>query len=305
MEPAAQETQAPQGDDPLVAPRSGTARARLRVAVVGHVCIDSNVVDGVSREQPGSPGFFIAASLRGHHDITVSLIAPHGSDVRALAPWLPFASNANGRESLRFENTIVGDIRTQRATGIALAEPHPLTRAERRAIRAADVLILAPLVDRFPARYVRTVIDAASPDALVALLPQGLFRVVGEDGVVTAGVADELEQIAQEASLIVFSEEDAPDSEYAAWRLAELDGHALVVLTRAAAGARIVTDLDSLDVPTTPVPPRRVLSPVGAGDVFAAACAIALRRGASPAVAVAAAHAAAAAHLLRPAVSQR
>lgn len=270
--------------------RARESRNRLSLVVAGHVCVDRNVVDGTEHISPGSPAYFIAQTLRDEPAIATQVIAPHGSDFDAVAPWLPIVTPTRGGSTLHFENTITSAARTQRATGLDLAAPSRLTSAERSALRTADIILLTPLVDRYPAAYVSSLIDAASPGALVALLPQGYLRGVEEDGTVVPQLGEALQSVAQECSLIVFSEDDVPDSDGLAWRLAELDNRPQIVITRAERGATVVTDIDSVDVPTAPIPPGDIVNPVGPGDVFAAACAIAMRRGFDVADAIRAGH---------------
>ncbi len=277
------------------------ARTRhLSLVVVGHLCIDHNTVDGVARISPGSPAYFISEALSGHPNITTTIIAAHGTDFDDLAGWLPIVTPTRGSRSLHFANTLTGTTRIQRVSGLSFAAPLPLTRNERAALRRADVVILAPIVDQFPAEYVSAVVDACSPRAFVALLPQGYLRTIDGDGAVGIGVSQDIEDAARECSLVVFSDEDTPDADVAAWRLAELDNRPRVIVTRARHGATIVSDIDSIDVPTTPIAQADIVNPVGPGDVFAAAVAVALARGTGIVDAVRAGNAAAGRHLVTP-----
>lgn len=278
--------------------RQGRAEATpLSVVIAGHVCIDSNVVDGNATTSPGSPAYFIAGALRGLPGITTTVIAPHGADFDELAPSLQIATPRHNRGSLHFENVITGAVRQQRATGLDGAVPSALTRAEKAALARADILLIAPLVDEFSARYVASLVDATAPHALIVLLPQGYLRRVDGDGAITPSISAELAAVSSEAAVIVFSDDDSSDPEVLAWRLAEGDNRPKVVITRAENGATVITDIDSIDVPTTPIPTEHIVNPVGAGDVFSAAVAVALRRGAPIEEAVRFGHVTAARHV--------
>lgn len=267
----------------------------VHVVILGHVCIDHITRDGHSTTAPGSPAYFIARTLTNAH---VTVIAPHGHDFDALPHHLQFATPTRGEHTLSFDNTIHAHERTQSVHELESATPQPLTRPERRALANADIVILTPLVDRLPADYVTTALNAARPDTLVALLPQGYLRQVGPDGAVTQTLSTQLLAVAAECALIVFSDEDSPDPEVLAWWLTELPHRPRVIVTCADQPALGIEDLETITVPTRPIPPERIQSPVGAGDVFAAHCALAMHAGESFDEVIRAGHVAAAQHLI-------
>ena len=120
---------------------------------------------------------------------------------------------------------------------------------------------------------------------------QGWLRRTGEDGRVEPAPLAEVPK--DEAPLpfdvAIVSEEDHPDAEGAARRLART-----VAITRGGRGARLIAPTESLEIPAAPA---REVDPTGAGDVFGVVLTLELAQGKPLAVAGHAA-AAAAAHVV-------
>jgi len=117
---------------------------------------------------------------------------------------------------------------------------------------------------------------------------QGWLRQVGADGRVEPAPLAELPspETALPFDVAIVSEEDHPDAEGAARRLART-----AAITRGARGARLLAESDCVNIPAAPA---REVDPTGAGDVFGVVLTLELARGRPLAVAGRAAAAAAA-----------
>jgi sugar/nucleoside kinase (ribokinase family) len=117
---------------------------------------------------------------------------------------------------------------------------------------------------------------------------QGWLRRTGEDGRVAPAVLAERPAPSTPAPLdvAIVSQEDHPDAEVAARRLART-----AAITRGAHGARLVAETEWTEIPAAPA---REVDPTGAGDVFGVVLTLELAQGKSLIVAGRAAAAAAA-----------
>jgi sugar/nucleoside kinase (ribokinase family) len=117
---------------------------------------------------------------------------------------------------------------------------------------------------------------------------QGWLRRTGEDGRIEPAPLAEVpkDETPLPFDVAIVSEEDHPDAEGAARRLART-----VAITRGARGARLIAPTESLEIPAAPA---REVDPTGAGDVFGVVLTLELAQGRPLAVAGRAAAAAAA-----------
>ncbi len=102
---------------------------------------------------------------------------------------------------------------------------------------------------------------------------QGWLRRAGEDGrIEPALLPDTLEaRTPPPFDVAIVSEEDHPDAERAARRLART-----AAITRGARGARLIAAAESLEIPAAPA---REVDPTGAGDVFGVVLTLELAQG--------------------------
>lgn len=126
----------------------------------------------------------------------------------------------------------------------------------------SDIFHMAPLTGEVPASLAAAIADSA----LVGVTPQGWLRHRAADGLITAKLWDECEQILDRADILVLSEHDPRDR-------AELERYMRPVrygiVTRSISGA----DIFEYGKHLTHVPafPAKELDPTGAGDCYAAA----------------------------------
>lgn len=159
------------------------------------------------------------------------------------------------------------------------AVPPRLTRPMLDLIRAADILVVAPLTPNYPLASVQSILNQKQEDALTVLCPQGFFRDIQPDGTIKPRQFTEFADFVPLVDLVILSEEDTHDARNQAsrWTGSTRDTHAII--TQGALGATIVDKRgNARRVPTESVPPEAILDSVGCGDFFAMGTAIAYWR---------------------------
>jgi len=138
--------------------------------------------------------------------------------------------------------------------------------------RAAGIVHLGPIADEL----VPEMVDAF-PDALIGVTPQGWMRAWGEDGLIRAVPWAAAEQVLARADAVILSEHDV-DHPSVIDRYAALGR--LLVVTRGERGASIHRDGQWRHVSAFKA--GRQVDPTGAGDAFAAAYLIHLKKSGDP-----------------------
>lgn len=172
-------------------------------------------------------------------------------------------------ETTRFVNTYTRNDRQQRVEAVA----EPLSAEQLLPDwRSAPLVHLAPIASEVPPELVH-----AFPSALIGVTPQGWLRAWDETGLISAVPWAKAEVVLARADAVILSEQDVLDATL-------IDRYAeqarLLVVTRGERGASVyragqVTDIAAFQS-------RRQVDPTGAGDVFAAAYLIHLRRTGDP-----------------------
>lgn len=248
-----------------------------RVVVLGQVCIDENIVGGIA-QQPrwGSAVLFARQHLVDVHGITPSVIAPHGSD---FAQRELIANPATGGSTLVYENTTVAGSTVRAARSLDNVAPVPLDDRLRAIVRAAALVIVAPLLANYAVADIAGIHAAMRPGATRALLAQGYFRAVEADGSVVVRDFVEAGDILPFFDLVVLSDEDCAGGWDAVralatdWSIAHPGLQ--VVVTRNSRGAVLFHDGEVEHFGTSAIPVSRAAHLVGAGDTFATALALA------------------------------
>jgi 1D-myo-inositol 3-kinase len=174
-------------------------------------------------------------------------------------------------QTTRFVNTYHERVRLQHIE--AQAEP---LRAEHLLTewRTVPIVHLAPV-----AAEVDPDILAAFPDALVGVTPQGWMRAWNEQGRIRPVVWANADAVLARADVVIVSEQDVHDP-------AELERYAerarLLVVTRGERGASVYRGGPSQVRHVAAFQAGRQVDPTGAGDVFAAAYLIRLRKTGDP-----------------------
>ncbi|MDF2444361.1 MAG: hypothetical protein JWR01_2564 [Subtercola sp.] len=254
------------------------------VVIVGHVCIDENTGSDSGDSSPqrlrrtaGSPAFFINRQLQAVPDVAVSVIAPHDVDFLDLRSGVPLLNPATPGGTLLYRNHIDGDVRRQECFHAQNADPVPVTAEYARALAAADIVIVAPLLANFTPGYLDAALQSARPDALTLLLVQGYLRAVGGDGSVGQREFAEYAEVIPRFDVVVFSDEDLSDALAVADRWSREFPGTKVLVTQNRHGATCFEAGVPVHVPATPLERQGVGSVIGAGDVFSAALAVSYR----------------------------
>ncbi|TQM61522.1 carbohydrate kinase family protein [Klugiella xanthotipulae] len=261
-----------------------------RIAIVGDVCIDENVIDGQHTLTWGSSAAYISHYLHRHDGIDSAIVAPYARDFLHCADGLTLVDPPRDGASLRYENIVAADRRVQYCHGATENVPGALSSAARAAIAAANILFVTPLTPLMPHEYVASVIQATSPGCLTVLLPQGYMRRCDADGLVHQSALGRAERLLSLFDLVVLSDEDYPDAVRRAQSWQRHAPRTNLVVTQNKRGATLVGPDGLTHVPTRPLTEGERVSPVGAGDTFSAALALALFTGEPVTEAIATAH---------------
>jgi 1D-myo-inositol 3-kinase len=241
----------------------GQTNGPVEFIAVGHLAVDRL---GDERALGGAAAY---AAITSHRlGLRSGVITSLGEDFpfwEALAGISVFYSESERTTS--FENTYEGDQRAQRIR--SLARRIDATRfVSARPYLAEDAAILyCPIVHEVLPPFERL-----SPQGLLGVAPQGLFREWDETGKVSMLDWVEAQSSLAPTDFVCMSEDDAVAPEALA---EDFPGKAFVV-TKGARGCRVHSGGDVYDFPAVPA---REVDVTGAGDVFAAAFLVSLRRG--------------------------
>ncbi len=226
----------------------------------------------------GAAGF--AARAAALLEVRVALVTAAPPDHPLLAPLLQTPGLTTRVRPSATLTTFALDYSGPRRR-LTLRDPGTRLRAGDlpRELAGAAAAYVAPVAGECDGELVR-----ALGSRLIGVGLQGWLRRFGAGGAVEPCVGAEVEQLPEGIGAVIFSEEDHPDAELLAARLAE---RTVVALTRGARGATLYMSDRRHDVPAAAA---REVDPTGAGDVFGVVFTLALAAGATPADA--AAHAA-------------
>lgn len=238
----------------------GEARAPSYV-IVGHVTLD--IVSG--GRVPGGTATY--AGKMAHNlgeDVGVVTSAAPDFDFEAALPGIQVRV-APARQTSTFENIYTAGERKQYIRAVAA----PLDAAAiPQDWRGAGIVHLAPLTNE-----VRAGVEQAFADALRAATPQGWLRRWGADGLVrTEGWKPLLPRLGA-LDAVILSEEDVHRDEATIDLLRR--SVPLLVVTRSSRGGTLFRQGQPWSYPAFPA---REVDPTGAGDAFAPAFLIELRR---------------------------
>ncbi len=238
-----------------------TKQEPIEFLAIGHVTID--LVNG-ERRLGGSASY---AALAAHHlGINTALLTAAGSD---FPYWDQFGSiftkTIVSPHTTELEHTFVDGRRHQRVRRIA----DPIPREHLTGLSLADdvAVLYCPVVHEIEAP-----LNRLAPHGLSAVAPQGFFRQWDPTGRISIHEWEGADNALAEADVVCMSEEDAE----VPGKLAERFAGKAFVITRGRDGCRVYSGVDVFDFPAVPA---REVDATGAGDVFAAALVIALRRG--------------------------
>ncbi len=266
----------------------------MNIILFGHVCIDRNVTEHAEYTSWGSPAIYMATYLQGHLSENPVIISSYGPD---LLPYLPkiqiLPEHPNRDHTLRYENHMRSVPRIWKAYQTNEATVPELTPEIQQALNQADLLIVGPILPNFSAESLKELMSHLSPNALKVLCPQGYFRSIQQDGLVAKQEFNQADQIVPMFDLLVYSEEDHTQALELAKTWANMSSKTKFIVTNGPSGATVVDQSGANHIPTTPIPPEKIIDSVGCGDVFAVTAAYYYRISGDLRKAVAEAHKAA------------
>jgi sugar/nucleoside kinase (ribokinase family) len=279
-------------------PNSG----KPNIVFVGHVVIDHNKVEQTSYVRWGSPAMFMRRYFLSSAAINPTIIASYGADFLQFASdTLLLPKKPDLEHSIVYENIYKNGYRTLYCHGDVKAVPE-ISPEVIEALSRADLLFLAPLTPAFTTGYINEIMQHVRPDCIKTVVPQGYFRDFDADGLVGPREFQEAAAILPNFDLVIISDEDHPHADKIAHEWKQASPKTNVIVTENAQGADIILDNGVRHIPTNPVPPEKMVDPVGLGDTFSAACAFELRQTGDIDKAVIAGHTAAREKLISPLV---
>lgn len=238
-----------------------TKQHPIELVAIGHVTLD--IVDGEPRLGGAASYAALTADRLG---VNAGIVT---SAARDFPFWDRFANvhrrTIDSPHTTELEHHFADGRRRQRVRHVACA-----IRSEHlTGLPLADdaAVLYCPVLHEIECPFERL-----SPGGLVTVAPQGFFRRWDDTGWITVGEWDEAETALADADAVCLSEDDTPVPE----ELAEHFSGRAFVITRGRQGCRVYSGADVFDFPAVPA---REVDPTGAGDVFAAAFTLSLRRG--------------------------
>lgn len=234
--------------------------------IVGHVTLDivaGGLVPGGTATYAGR----MARNLGEHVGVVTS--AADDFDFASVLPGIA-VHRIPAAATSTFENRYVDGTRVQFIR--AVAEPLKASEVPTR-WRQAGTALLAPLTNE-----VREGVESVFAGSTVASTAQGWLRRWGADGLVHLDGWDTLVRRLSGLDAVILSEEDVHRDEATIDLLRR--NLRLLVVTRGVRGATLFVDGLATDFPAYPT---TEVDPTGAGDAFAAAFLVELRRSGDPA----------------------
>lgn len=211
--------------------------------------------------------------LQRTYGVRPVVISNYGPDMLEYLPDVTMVPGAPSRgKTLVYENDSHTGKRIQRCHNLKFADASEITSDVAAIIREADIVVVATLLPNYSAKYVQELLRYAKPPALKVLCPQGYFRHIAGDGLVTIREFNEALDIVPLFDLVMYSEEDYPKAFELAreWKHSSAMADTKIIVTQSAEGASIIEKNEAVHVPTTPIPHDQIVDSVGCGDTFAA-----------------------------------
>ena len=139
----------------------------MKIVIFGHVCIDHNALEGNSFISAGSPAMFMQRIFSQLPECTVTIIAPYGPDFSQYIGMSRFyPESPQPIQTMIYENTVTGGVRTQRCLHAESASPVPIDDTVKQLISSADCICIAPLAPNFPSEYIKHIAALKKPEIL-------------------------------------------------------------------------------------------------------------------------------------------
>lgn len=236
----------------------------MNALIIGNLTIDINDTESDTYKGVGGSSFFTGKIL-SRLDATVEIVSPRGEDFpdEMLEGMTLHPAKPNKKNTLTFKN--IFDKKGRRQI-VLHAEDAGYFKEGDIPDCNCDAVFVTPLIDNMDYTFHLYVYEKF-PRALRMLLPQGLFRRIGENGLVEKKNWTKAQKISSLYNIIVFSREDVEGADAFAQNLSE--GETIVVVTKDKDGCSVYVRGKRTDIPAFKV--ISIIDSTGAGDIFAAA----------------------------------
>ncbi len=241
-----------------------------RIAIIGHVCVDENTIDGERTVRWGSPLLYMAEYFIKKHDIRPVLIAPYSKDLAEYVNTGLLLNKPSGFNTLRYRNRIRGDARIQSCVNTLNSGPVKLIPEMKKTLKSTDIFIFAPLLPNYKAAYLKAIEKILPSECLKIILPQGYLRKARLGRPIIKREFKEYANILSQFTTSIQSDEDSEYSERTAKRWSEQFPDLHVIVTRNRKGSIDFTKGHGTEVPTVSASDQEMKNPIGAGDIFGA-----------------------------------
>lgn len=243
---------------------------KIRIVIIGHVCIDHNISEKTSYITAGGPAMFIDKIFNQFKDCQTTIVSPYGKDFFHYIKkntFYPLRSTAN--HTLIYKNFINKGLRTQEALYRKNAIPLKLKGKVCNIIKQADILFIAPILPNFSPKYIQQISKFTKKGAIKILLPQGYFRDFNSQNKIILRKFSEANKILPSVDFAIASNQDYPKIRQVSPNWVK-NNKAIFIITLGKKGAVIVNKNKEIKVPTIPVPNNKIVDSIGSGDIFSA-----------------------------------
>lgn len=248
------------------------------IVILGHVCIDENVIEGISYSSWGSPAMYIAAYYAREYGLRTHIVSEYGIDfTKYIYTFALMAIPPRSNDTLIYRNLVQNGHRTQYCPNPENSPPVELSDSVVNIIKMADILIIAPDIPNYSDVYIRQAVSHAKQNCKKILLPQGLLRKI-DNTLIRRGTLND-PSILELFDAVIISDEDIDDVQQMAMIWSESFTKTTVVVTREKHGADLFHKGKLLTVPTHSLSRQEIINPIGAGDIFSAEVAMKLFEG--------------------------
>ena len=240
------------------------------VVILGHVCIDENIIEGKSYKSWGSPAMYVASYYAREYGIKTHIISQYGTDfTEYVRDYTLMTTSPGNSKTLIYRNNVENGQRTQSCPNPEDSLPVQLDEATVALIASADIFIVAPGIPNYSDAYIREAISYTKQGCKKILMPQGLLREI--DGTLISRGVLKNPDIVSPFDVTIISDEDIDSAVETAKLWSEKYTSTAIIVTRAKNGAALLKNGNTINIPTGhPLNDSEIINPVGAGDMFSA-----------------------------------
>ncbi len=251
------------------------------IVIIGHVCIDDNMIESVPYRSWGSPPMYIAAYYARQYGLKTHIISEYGTDfIKYIHDFTVMTTMPKGSNTLMYRNIVEDGNRTQYCPNPEDSLPIAIDGTIRALIASADILIVAPNIPNYSDAYISEAANHANAECKKVIIPQGLLRKIDNTRVTRRTLANP--NILNLFDAVIISDEDTDNALETTISWSKRCPDTAIVVTRAEHGATLVQNGKFTNIPTdSPLNDNEIINPIGAGDMFGAELTIKLSEGVS------------------------